>query len=277
MKSDNDATQTRDDAGRKEYRQYVRQFQTNENSLVVKSPWIMLELCMSATRVPTSLATFMASSSTRVIFVLLLLFGLLVRPVLPEGMSLGRLLGPSCAPIQSLASCFSSSESRSGAKSASSSAEGMEPLQALFSRNSRTVHPSMCSRYMQDEVAAVVAFRWLLLMFEFSRSPSLPVLVLASLLSPADTIALEPDVRLRAREGTANSTPITAGQRTPALRQRVRHRASAFVRLLVRRTSRVGWRYDLAKRSLQMAARDVDDNDEDDVPPLLLVPLTIVR
>ena len=139
MKSD-DHTKQRITQGAKKYRQYAKY---QNDSLVVKSPWTMLELCMSATRMPTSLATFMASSSTRVIFVLLL-FVLLVPPVLPEGTSLGRLLGPSCLPILSLASCFSSSESRSGIKSASSSAE---PLPALFSRCSRTVNPSMCSRY----------------------------------------------------------------------------------------------------------------------------------
>ena len=153
-----------------------------------------------------------------------------------------------------------------------------EPLLALFSRHSRTVHPSMCSRHMQDEVV-VVALR-----FDFAKSPSPLVSILSSLLPLADICALEPDIRVpvlvlvtvpASFVGTANSTPSTAGQRTPALRQRVKQRASAFVRLLVRRTSRVGWRYDLANRSLQMAARDVDD---DDVPlPLLLVLLTIVR
>ena len=134
---------------------------------------------------------------------------------------------------------------------------------------------------MQDEVV-VVALRWLLVLECADLSALLP-----SLLPLADIIALEPDVRVPVLAlvtvvttlvGTANSTPSTAGQRTPALRQRVKHRASAFVRLLVRRTSRVGWRYDLANRSLQMAARDVDDDDDDDVLlPLLLVPLTIVR
>ena len=182
MKSDDD-TKQRITQGAKKYRQYAKY---QKNSLVVKSPWTMLELCMSATRMPTSLATFMASSSTRVIFVLLL-FVLLVPPVLPEGTSLGRLLGPSCLPILSLASCFSSSESRSGIKSASSSAE---PLPALFSRYSRTVHPSMCSRYMQDEVV-VVALRWLLVLECADLSA-----LLSSLLPLADIIAPEPDVRV---------------------------------------------------------------------------------
>ena len=184
MKSDDD-TKQRNTQGAKKYRQYAK---CQSNSLVVKSPWTMLELCMSATRMPTSSATFMASSSTRVIFVLLL-FGLLVPPALPEGTSLGRLLGPSCHPkhVLSLASCFSSSESRSGIKSASSSAE---PLPALFSRYSRTVHPSMCSRYMQDEVV-VVALRWLLVLECADLSA-----LLSSLLPLADIIAPEPDVRV---------------------------------------------------------------------------------
>ena len=68
-------------------------------------------------------------------------------------------------------------ESRSGIKSASSSAE---PLPALFSRYSRKVHPSMCSRYMQDEVV-VVALR-----FDFAKSPSPLVSILSSLLPLAD-------------------------------------------------------------------------------------------
>mmetsp|Transcript_6259 Transcript_6259/g.9478 ORF Transcript_6259/g.9478 Transcript_6259/m.9478 type:complete len:243 (-) Transcript_6259:372-1100(-) len=202
---------------------------------VVKSPWIILILCILPMTIPVVCATFFAYASRRVcgVLLLLLLLFLLLFLVLASSVlafSNFALLVAGSSP------CACASSSTCPTFPPFSPSVDLDAFFGLIAKNERNVHPSIFSKN-KHALELLLSLLTLSLSGTVLPLPPLPLLPLPQVLVLLALI----EIALLVLAGGI-SIPKMTGTLTPPLLHLDKLLASAFVRALVNLSLSAGWR-----------------------------------
>mmetsp|Transcript_6258 Transcript_6258/g.9476 ORF Transcript_6258/g.9476 Transcript_6258/m.9476 type:complete len:257 (-) Transcript_6258:372-1142(-) len=216
---------------------------------VVKSPWIILILCILPMTIPVVCATFFAYASRRVcgVLLLLLLLFLLLFLVLASSVlafSNFALLVAGSSPCACASACPCASPSTCPCPSSPpfspsfvvAVAVDLDAFFGLIAKNERNVHPSIFSKN-KHALELLLSLLTLSLSGTVLPLPPLPLLPLPQVLVLLALI----EIALLVLAGGI-SIPKMTGTLTPPLLHLDKLLASAFVRALVNLSLSAGWR-----------------------------------